>query len=198
MNKFKWYVYELLDPSSNDVFYVGKGSGNRCEQHEREAIRGVCSDKCNKIRQLLEYGLSPKINIVAYFRDEQDAYDFEAEHIRSFGVDNLTNIVSYRQSSVERKNRPGVETPAMFMGLIRKYEAHFASWLKWTDGGKNQVKVSESSGDKLIMWVSEIFYNRLAIRIFQQACKQKQNRDIISGIFRPYGLELQFEGSYGG
>jgi hypothetical protein len=51
-NKYKWYVYELIDPRTNRPFYVGKGSGNRIDHHEKEADKGVCSKKCNLIREL--------------------------------------------------------------------------------------------------------------------------------------------------
>jgi hypothetical protein len=28
-----YYVYELIDPFNNEVFYVGKGTGNRVLDH---------------------------------------------------------------------------------------------------------------------------------------------------------------------
>jgi hypothetical protein len=34
----KYYVYELVDPRTSRVFYVGKGRGKRMHAHEREAI----------------------------------------------------------------------------------------------------------------------------------------------------------------
>ena len=32
-----YYVYVLVDPRTKQVFYVGKGKGNRVFDHEREA-----------------------------------------------------------------------------------------------------------------------------------------------------------------
>lgn len=34
------YVYALVDPRDNAVFYIGKGKGRRMYEHEREAARG--------------------------------------------------------------------------------------------------------------------------------------------------------------
>lgn len=87
----KWYVYELLDPRDGSVFYVGKGSGNRIMAHEQEARRGVCSYKCNKIRHLWSQNLEINKQIVAYFWNEKDAYEHEAERIASYEY--TTNVV---------------------------------------------------------------------------------------------------------
>ena len=32
-----YYVYELVDPASGEVFYVGRGVGERAYAHEKEA-----------------------------------------------------------------------------------------------------------------------------------------------------------------
>ena len=53
---WKYYVYELSDSMDGKVFYVGKGTGNRIGDHEKEAKRGVSSKKCNKIRSILNAG----------------------------------------------------------------------------------------------------------------------------------------------
>ena len=36
IKQMKFYVYLLLDPTSGEIFYVGKGKGNRVFQHFKE------------------------------------------------------------------------------------------------------------------------------------------------------------------
>ena len=37
----QFYVYVLIDPRDNEVFYVGKGQGERAFQHERDVISQI-------------------------------------------------------------------------------------------------------------------------------------------------------------
>lgn len=90
--QWKYYVYELTDPRSGAVFYVGKGCGDRIDEHEKETARGVCSKKCNKIRRIVNAGLKIGKCKIAYFKDEADAFAYEDERIRFYGKDRLTNV----------------------------------------------------------------------------------------------------------
>lgn len=89
---WNYYVYELVDPRNGEVFYVGKGCGNRIDAHEREAEKGVSSKKCNKIRKIWASNLAVNKRKVAYFFDESDAYAFEDARIREYGKSNLCNV----------------------------------------------------------------------------------------------------------
>ena len=40
-----FYVYHLIDPFNNTVFYVGKGYGERMYEHEKEVRRKVIPHK---------------------------------------------------------------------------------------------------------------------------------------------------------
>lgn len=93
MRAEQFYVYELIDPRNGAVFYIGKGSRNRIDQHEREAIGGKHSRKCNLIREIMGYGYLIDKRIVQYFADEAAAYKFEADHIEAIGLDRLTNVI---------------------------------------------------------------------------------------------------------
>ena len=88
----KYYVYELIDPRSDAIFYVGKGKGKRANDHVRQAKSGFESEKCNLIREILAENLTVKVNIVSRFKCEFAAYAFEAQHIEFLGLENLTNI----------------------------------------------------------------------------------------------------------
>lgn len=83
----RYYVYVLIRPDTEQVFYVGKGQGNRVHEHKADAfIRGVRSHKCNIIRK---HGV--RHEFVEYFECEADAYKKEREMIALYGLANLTN-----------------------------------------------------------------------------------------------------------
>lgn len=92
---WKWYVYELADPRTGEAFYVGKGCRNRISQHEKDARKPqkVCSEKINRIKDIWEAGFEVEKRFVAFFKKEQDAYDFEAYRVDEYGLDVLTNII---------------------------------------------------------------------------------------------------------
>lgn len=53
--KLQYYVYALVDPRTDQIFYVGKGVGNRVFQHIAEAEnKNACStsEKLDQIRAI--------------------------------------------------------------------------------------------------------------------------------------------------
>jgi len=62
IEKLGYYVYILIDPRNNKIFYVGKGKGNRINQH----LLGTLNDKTHetekikKIREIQNSGLEVK------------------------------------------------------------------------------------------------------------------------------------------
>ena len=48
-----FYVYGLIDPRTNQLFYIGKGKDNRVFEHEKESINSIDSDKL-KLKTILE------------------------------------------------------------------------------------------------------------------------------------------------
>ena len=60
LKKLKWYVYLLSDPNTNEVFYVGKGKGNRVFDHFKNLKKN--DPKSQKIKEILnEIGCTRKI-----------------------------------------------------------------------------------------------------------------------------------------
>ncbi len=50
--KNKYYVYCLVDPRDNEVFYVGKGTGNRVFDHEKYALGQINKEKLFSKKEL--------------------------------------------------------------------------------------------------------------------------------------------------
>ena len=63
IQSLKYYVYLLSDPQTEEIFYVGKGKGNRVFQHFTDKED---SAKTRKIRALLDKGIEPKIEILVH------------------------------------------------------------------------------------------------------------------------------------
>jgi hypothetical protein len=99
----KWYVYHLIDPRSESVFYVGKGSGDRIEHHEREALTDSTHPKCDVIRSIWAEGNKVRRLIVKHFNQEAEAYAFEEQEVDRIGLEALTNLV--RGGGVPRDRR---------------------------------------------------------------------------------------------
>ena len=89
----RFFVYDLIDPRTDEVFYVGKGMGRRPEQHTAEALKGKRSSKCERIRAILDSGQSVRVSIARRFTCESAAYAFEVERIADIGLANLTNVL---------------------------------------------------------------------------------------------------------
>ena len=68
-----FYVYEYYIISTNTVFYVGKGTGNRYKSIWNR------TDSFKKIIE--EHQHDYNVRIVKYFKDENDAFSFENELI---------------------------------------------------------------------------------------------------------------------
>lgn len=106
-----YYVYQLIDPRSNQIFYVGKGSGNRAQTHlsGRDGNGNTHKDRIiNKIRAA---GLEPIIEYVQ--KDilyENQAYELEEEMIEHYGLENLTNICPSNRPPSKKGWKPGPET----------------------------------------------------------------------------------------
>lgn len=83
-----FYVYALIDPRNDKVFYIGKGTGNRVFSHEIESGKAYKSEKKKliKIQEIEEAGLEVKRLIVNWGLSEEEAFIAEAT---------LINLLNY-------------------------------------------------------------------------------------------------------
>ena len=75
-----FYVYALIDPRNEKVFYIGKGAGNRVFSHEIESgkLRESEKKKIQQIREIENSGYSVKRLIVNWGLSENEAFVAEA------------------------------------------------------------------------------------------------------------------------
>lgn len=94
-----YYVYELVILPDQKVCYVGKGKGNRLNDHLRRAKRPEfkCGQKrlYRRIREVLATGKTIEGRIVFETNDEMLALKEEARRIREYGFDSLFNVASH-------------------------------------------------------------------------------------------------------
>ena len=112
--KLESYVYLLKDPRKNEFFYVGKGKGNRCFDHLKEADKvektGVKlnNEKINRILDIRESGFQTGVYILSHNLSDNEIHskkDSVAHIVETAVIDtlsdfiNLTNIQKGHKSS---------------------------------------------------------------------------------------------------
>ncbi|GAA1731192.1 hypothetical protein GCM10009832_11380 [Dietzia kunjamensis subsp. schimae] len=111
--KLAYYVYALVDPRTEQIFYVGKGHGERIFAHARAAAikqdEGM-NVKLDRIRDITKSGRSVGVYVIRHgIPSEKLAYEIEAAVIDTMKLANilsdddaaepLTNIVSGHRSA---------------------------------------------------------------------------------------------------
>ena len=70
-----YYVYALMDPRDNRIFYIGKGKGNRIFQHAKDTLDdNDQSLKLDIIRSILREGKQVGLYILRHNLTEDTAY----------------------------------------------------------------------------------------------------------------------------
>jgi len=119
-SKLQYYVYALINPISNKVFYIGKGIGNRVFSHKLELLDqrlDIGSLKRNEIKEILEKNLDLIHIIIRHGLTENEAYLLEATLI---DYHNLTNERLSNEVSGHKSSFYGIKTTDE---LIRQYNA---------------------------------------------------------------------------
>ena len=90
-NALKAYVYVYIDPRNGEIFYIGKGRGNRLFAHLGDLSE---TDKTIKISDIKASGKEPQIDILRYGLSDSEAELVEASAIDLIGKFRLTNKMS--------------------------------------------------------------------------------------------------------
>ena len=132
------YVYLLIDPRDDSVFYVGKGVGARCLTHLKETGE---SEKNKTIDAIRASGHEPEIEILTHgFPDGETALAVESAVIDSFPPESLTNQKRGHGSSdfgrmplqqlmdiYDAVEVEAIDEPAL---LIRINQSYYTEWRK--------------------------------------------------------------------
>ena len=92
IDSLKSYVYKLIDPRDNKVFYIGKGKGDRIFHHANNHLSDDEKDdydenidlKLKRIKEIYDAGLEVKHVIHRHGLDNETAYHVEAALIDEY------------------------------------------------------------------------------------------------------------------
>lgn len=81
-----YYVYHLINPITNCVFYVGKGTKNRCYTHSKDTLETARNKRLwGHINNIRKQGYEPIVIKIQENLEENYAYELEEIEIKKYG-----------------------------------------------------------------------------------------------------------------
>ncbi|MEM8874345.1 MAG: hypothetical protein AAGD32_08800 [Planctomycetota bacterium] len=129
--KLGYYVYLYIDPRDGRPFYVGHGKGHRAFQHLADTSE---TEKVARIAAIRNEGLEPRIDLLKWGINRDQARLIEATTIDAIGLRQLTNQVSGNASDGVRRiavedlipaldgNEAIFDEPAVLFKIPRVYD----------------------------------------------------------------------------
>lgn len=126
-----YYVYLYINPETDEVFYVGKGKGNRALSH----VDGNGENEHDEvIRRLHKQNLEPRVEFLIHgLKDEKMALAVEMAAIDLLGVESLSNLVHGHHSewkgrmkideilSLYQRKQAKITVPVIFIRINQYY-----------------------------------------------------------------------------
>jgi uncharacterized protein len=147
IEKLDYYVYFLQDPITEEVFYVGKGTGNRVFDHLDCAIESEDgNEKLDRIRAIINSENRVKHFILRHGLSEEMAFEVESALIDFVGMKNLSNLQSGHYSS-DYGIKTAEEITAMYEteGLTTKYPIMLININKLYDRQMTDVELYDAT-----------------------------------------------------
>ena len=124
--KIGYYVYLLIDPRDNSIFYVGKGQGDRIFAHAKGALKenesSSLSPKNDLIKEIINEGKEVDYRMVRWgIENEEKAFEIE-----SILIDLLTNESLKKTGGIKNKidgkhsQNYGIRTPKEIEALLTR------------------------------------------------------------------------------
>jgi hypothetical protein len=138
-----YYVYTLaLSQNGDDVFYVGKGTQSRAEDHILEARKRHLCPRCAVIRYLLKKKKSYWYDVLLETDDEGYAFWYEMKIITSFPYGTLCNLAG------------GIRSPVRYFVEKRGHQWHGEVW-----NGDNLLWSHQNTTQQFVIDVLYSFYD---------------------------------------
>lgn len=108
IESLNYYVYCLVDPRNDKIFYMGKGKGNRVFNHAADALKSsVESDKLETIREIMNSGQNVKYYIIRHglTEDESKLVESVLINVFTYGPFNLESVLTNIQAGYHQWDR---------------------------------------------------------------------------------------------
>lgn len=106
-----YYIYALIDPRDDKIFYIGKGTGTRAYQHAQFKDGNNNPYKDRKIKKIFKENMEPLVKFLyENIEDESLAYSLEESVIQQIGINNLTNMSESKNPPSRLGWKPSKET----------------------------------------------------------------------------------------
>lgn len=121
LQELKSYVYFLQDPITDEIFYVGRGTGDRILHHATEAkLKVEGSTKINNIQKIWSKGGNVNYYILRYGLDEAAAIEVEAAVI---------DLLLFKKINLSNRIRGGGSSRFGLMDLTALVHQHDEEFL---------------------------------------------------------------------
>ena len=160
------YVYLLIDPNTNEPFYVGKGHGYRDHSHMKPHKLKNPQDTTNpflyhKINSLCEKGTPPTVKRVYENLSEEKAYEIEHKLIEEYGRRFVDGGKLFNISATKGGTPIGIAKPwseeakehfRIWCKANRKYDPTYQElWHDYIVCGKTREMIAEENGVSVVL-----------------------------------------------